>query len=171
MKTKYIFIALLSFSVLSCQESGNVKVDTTAEKASVEKVLHQYKTTLENLSIEGIADLFTKNSKVYESGGLEGSIEDYLGHHLGPELGEFESFKFSDYSVEVEVDFPFAFTTESYNFTIILKADTLEDGTVEEPRVIERKGVATSVLKKMNGDWKIMKTHSSSRKPRKSGGH
>jgi len=167
MKTTYLLIVVFGFSMFSCETS----VDNIAETAAVKDILSQYKTTLENLTIEGIVDLFTEDSKVYESGGLEGSIEDYLGHHLGPELGDFQSFKFSNYSVEVDVNHPFAFSTESYNYTIILKADTLEDGTLGEPRVIERKGVATSILKKEEGSWKIMKTHSSSRRPRKSSGH
>lgn len=49
---------------------------------------------------------------------------------------------------------PFAFTTESYIYKIVLK----EDG-----RVIEKRGVATSILKKIGSEWKILQTHTSSR--------
>lgn len=167
MKKNYIFLISLSFLILSCEKA----IDEKKEEESIKKVLTQYKTTLENLSLEGIPELFTKDSKVYESGKLEGSIEDYLGHHLGPELGAFESFKFNDYSVEVDINSPFAFSTESYIYKIVLKADTLEDGTLADPRIVERKGIATSILKEVNGTWKIMKTHSSSRKPRKNNDH
>jgi len=52
------------------------------------------------------------------------------------------------------VDMPYAFTTESYIYNIVLK---------EEARKVERKATATSVLKKIDGNWKIIKTHSSSR--------
>ncbi|WP_371815901.1 hypothetical protein [Flavobacterium sp. CS20] len=53
---------------------------------------------------------------------------------------------------------PYAFTTETYIYTIVLNPD--EKG---ESRTIKKKGVATSILKKMDGKWKIIKTHSSSR--------
>ena len=55
----------------------------------------------------------------------------------------------------MQVDGNYAFTTESYNYVIVLAKNNTE---------IKRKGIATSVLKKTNGEWKIINTHSSSRK-------
>ena len=98
--------------------------------------------------------LFTSDSQIFESGGVEGTYSNYLGHHLGPELKVFKSFKFSDYEVKVQIDEPYAFTTETYMYTIILN---------ENDQTIIRKGVATAILKKDNGKWRIMKSHSSSR--------
>jgi ketosteroid isomerase-like protein len=57
--------------------------------------------------------------------------------------------------VDVKIDGKYAFTTETYNYTLILAKDKTE---------VKRKGVATSVLKKVNGEWKIMISHNSSRK-------
>ena len=57
--------------------------------------------------------------------------------------------------MEVQVDGNYAFTAETYNYTIIVAKDNTE---------VKRKGVATSVLKKENGKWKIMIRHNSSRK-------
>ena len=73
-------------------------------------------------------------------------------------LVKIEKFEFSDYEIDVKVDTPYAFTTETYIYTIVLKAD--EKGNT---RTIKKKGVATSILKKVDGDWKIIKTHTSSR--------
>ena len=64
---------------------------------------------------------------------------------------------FSDYKVDVRIESPLALTTETYRYTIVLK---------DKPEPIERHGVATSVLKKIDGRWKILSTHSSSRTPR-----
>ena len=66
----------------------------------------------------------------------------------------FSSFTFSEYEIEVILDLPYAFTTESYVYNIVLK---------EDDRKVERKATATSILKKINEEWKIIKTHSSSR--------
>ncbi|AMC10959.1 DUF4440 domain-containing protein [Lutibacter profundi] len=135
-------------------------VDIPAEKQAVFTVLKNYKDAIQNLNVEGTLDLFSKDSEVYESGGSEGSYSNYLGHHLGPELDYFNSFIFSDYKVNAIIDLPYAFTTETYIYTIDLKANEKKG---RESRIINKKGVATSILKKTNGVWKIIKTHSSSR--------
>ena len=122
---------------------------------AVKAVLKKYKTKIEQLDTAGVSNLFVKKSNVYESGSSEGTISHYLEHHLGPELKDFKSFNFNNYKVDVQVDGNYAFTTETYNYVIVLAKNNTE---------IKRNGVATSVLKKTNGEWKIINTHSSSRK-------
>lgn len=149
MRTKLsIFIALLLIGAVSVNAQSNN--DTKA----AEQVMKAYKEGVESLSTKGLTNFFTKDSEVFESGGVEGTFEHYLEHHLGPELGNFKSFKFSDYKIETKLDLPYAFTTETYIYTIVLP---------EGDRTIKKSGIATSVLKKVNGEWKIMKTHTSSR--------
>ena len=146
---KKILIAILFlFASIHLFAQSN---DAEAAKA----VLKQYKDAIEKLDVTGTEKLFTADSKIYESGGSEGSYTHYLEHHLGPEFKEFTSFKYSDYKVEVQIDGKYAFTTEMYNYTIIVAKDNTE---------VKRKGVATSVLKKVKGEWKIMISHNSSRK-------
>ncbi|WP_243396989.1 nuclear transport factor 2 family protein [Flagellimonas pacifica] len=120
--------------------------------------MKSYKDALENKTTAGTFALFSEDSQVFEQGGVEGSYAHYIEHHLGPELGHFKSFDFSEYKIDVVVDLPYAFTTETYIYTIVLRPD--EKG---ESRTIRKKGVATSILRKTDGDWKIIKTHSSSR--------
>ena len=136
--------------------------DTNTEKQAVLKVMKTYKDALQNLTTEGTFDLFTEDSEVFESGGVEGTYAHYIEHHLGPELGHFKSFTFSDYEIDVQLDAPYAFTTETYIYTIVLNPDDKGNS-----RTIKKKGVATSILKKIDGKWKIIKTHSSSRNIRK----
>lgn len=127
----------------------------TNEAEAVKTVLRNYHNAIQKLDATGTELLFTADSKIYESGGIEGTYIHYLEHHLGPELKVFKSFTFSDYKVDVQVDGNYAFSTETYSYTIVLAKDNSE---------IKRKGVATSTLKKMDGKWKIMVSHSSSRK-------
>tara|TARA_R110002051_G_scaffold72742_1_gene131481 strand:+ start:14407 stop:14877 length:471 start_codon:yes stop_codon:yes gene_type:complete len=128
------------------------------DSEAVASVMKTYKDALQNLTTEGTFELFTKDSEVFESGGVEGSYAHYIEHHLGPELGHFKSFTFSDYEIDVQVDAPYAFTTETYIYTIVLNPDDKDNS-----RTIKKKGVATSILKKIDSKWKIIKTHSSSR--------
>lgn len=132
--------------------------DTKSEIKDVMDVMKSYKDALQNLTSEGTIELFSEDSKIYESGGVEGTYRNYLEHHLGPELGHFESFTFSDYKIEVEIDLPYAFTTETYVYTIVLKPG--ENG---QKRTIRKKGVATAILRLSEGNWRIIKNHSSSR--------
>jgi hypothetical protein len=162
-------IAVVILTFTSCKEQEQkveeveetVAVDLSAEKEAVATVMKSYKDAIQNLTTDGTKELFTKESSVFESGGVEGTYENYESHHLSPELKAFDSFKFSDYKIDIDVDLPYAFVTETYIYTIGLKANKEKS---REARTIEQKGVATSILKKINGEWKIMKTHTSARK-------
>jgi len=131
------------------------------DKEAVLSVMKTYKNALQNLTTEGTFDLFTEDAIVFEQGKTEGTYKDYIEHHLGPELGHFKSFTFSDYTINAVVNLPYAYATESYKYTIVLKADETK-GTQE--KTIKSKGVSTSILEKKNGNWKIIHSHSSFRK-------
>ena len=127
----------------------------TNEIVAVKKLLTDYKAKIEKLDTTGVVNLFVRDSRVFEQAKDEGTISHYLQHHLGPELKEFKSFTFSDYKVDVSVTGEYAFSIETYIYTIILAKDGKE---------IKSQGVATSVLKKTQDGWKIVQTHSSFRK-------
>ena len=118
-------------------------------------VLAAYNAASQKLAVSGTADLFTADSEIVESGSVEGTFAHYLDHHIGPELKEFKTFVFSDYKVDVVVDGSYAFATESFRFRIEPKAGD----------AVERLAVASSVLKKTGGGWKIFRYHWSSQKP------
>ena len=167
MKSKYLIILLL-FSLAAitfCNRKNSTQnFIQENEKKAIEKVMKSYKNAIENLTTEGTFELFTEDASVFEQGKVEGTYKDYIDHHLGPELGHFKSFTFSDYKINSTISMPYAYTTESYLYTIVLKGD---DKSGKEEKTIESKGVATSVLKKINGEWKIIHSHSSFRKIKK----
>ena len=141
--------------MLSLLISGLAAFSQTGDKEAVKNVLNSYKKAIEKLDTTGVVNLFVKDSKVFEQAKDEGTIGHYLEHHLGPELKEFKSFTFSDYKVDVTVTGEYAFSTETYIYTIVLAKDGKE---------IKSQGVATSVLRKTKDGWKIIQTHSSFRK-------
>jgi uncharacterized protein (TIGR02246 family) len=128
----------------------------TADEVAVKDVLSRYKSAIERLDATGTAALFAPDSAIFETGGVEGTYSQYLDHHLGPELKAFKAFAFSDYKVTVRFEGSVALATETYNYRIETKSG----------EIAERRGVATSVLKKMGGQWKILSMHNSARKPK-----
>jgi len=153
MKTLSVLAAaMLAAQPLSAQSGAARAADAEAVRA----VLSQYKSAVERLDAKGTERLFTGDSQVFENGGVEGNYANYRAKHLGPELEHFKTFKFTDYKVDVRFEGPVALTTETYNYRI-------ETGKGE---IVERRGVATSVLKKVGRSWKILSTHGSSRKPK-----
>lgn len=127
-----------------------------ADAVAVKSVLAQYIAAIERLDARGTERLFAPDSAIFETGGVEGSYAHYLAHHLGPELGQFKAFKFSDYKVGVRFEGPLALATETYKYHIETKKGEAAD----------RRGVTTSVLKKIDGQWKILVSHNSARKPK-----
>lgn len=147
MKQLFSTVLVLSLTIA-------VQAQTQNEEA-VKAVLKAYKDKLEKLDTTGVAALFTPGAKVYEGGSDEGTIQHYLEHHLGPELKEFKSFGFSDYKVEAKLNGDYAYTTETYVYTLVLAKDGSQ---------VKSKGVATSVLRRTKDGWKIEMTHSSFRR-------
>lgn len=127
------------------------------EASDPNAVLAAYRAALTGLDTEAMGSLFVEDSAIFESGTAEGTFANYLEHHLRPELGEFASFTIADPKVTITVVDDMAFASETYTYRI-----TLRDG-----RVVDREGVATSVLLLDDGKWKIAQYHSSSRAPGK----
>lgn len=144
---------LLLFTAVPIKAQSANETDT----AAVKSVLSSYKSALERLDLTGVEELFALQNQVIESGKVEGRYADYRDNHIGPELGHFKAFRFLDYAVDVRLEGPIAIATETYRYTIVLEG---------KPEPIERQGVATSALKKVDGQWKIVSMHSSSRAPR-----
>lgn len=130
--------------------------DRSADVAAVTEVLGQYVRAIESLNAAGTERLFTADSQIFENGGVEGTYAHYLAHHLVPELAAFTAFRFSNYRVEVRFEGPVALATETYTFRIERR----------EGEPIERRGVATSVLRQVGSEWRIVSMHNSSRAPR-----
>jgi ketosteroid isomerase-like protein len=147
----FSFLLVLSLPVMAHQ------APESDDPEAIKKVLGDYKAALERLDMDGADALFAKDNIVIENGKVEGSYVDYLANHIGPELGHFSSFEFSDYNVSVQEHGDIAWATETYLYTITLK---------EEGKVIERQGVASSVLHRTDEGWRIVSMHGSSRAPK-----
>ncbi|WP_375398906.1 YybH family protein [uncultured Sphingomonas sp.] len=155
-------IAVLAAAVVATLPAVTIAAVPTAQGVeatdtrAVTAVLAQYKAAIEQLDARGTERLFAADAQIFESGGAEGTYANYLEHHLTPELGEFRSFSFSDYRIDVRFVGGVALATEIYRYRIVPK--------VGDPA--ERLGVATSVLRKTGDRWRIVSMHNSARRPK-----
>lgn len=129
--------------------------EAQASAASPVQVVTAYRRYLEALKPDETAALFAPDAEIFEGGSAEGSPAQYLAHHLKPEFTQFESFLFSDVTQKVGESGDVAWISEKYNYRIVLK---------NEGRRIESQGVATYVLRRTEGMWRIQMLHMSSRK-------
>lgn len=127
-----------------------------SDEIQIKKILVEYHASIQSKDLSGTKDLFSEDSIIVESGNVEGTYSDYVDHHLSPELHHFESIVFWDYDSNVNVVGKIAYALETYKYRIVLK---------ESAKVIERKGVATTILRKSDEQWKIVHIHTSARNP------
>ncbi len=153
---KVISSALAMAAAVALVGAAPQPAPRSADTRAVIAVLAQYKAAIERLDARGTERLFTADSQIFETGGDEGTYANYLAHHLAPELGEFKSFTFSDYKIDVRFVGAVALASETYRYRIAPK--------VGDPA--ERLGVATSVLRKAGGEWRIVSMHNSARRPK-----
>ncbi|NNC60375.1 MAG: SnoaL-like domain-containing protein [Erythrobacter sp.] len=142
----------------SIAQPADSKGEHTHEMHSPGAVLTAYRDALVALDLEAAGVNFAEDSSIFENGKPEGNWDNYAAQHLGPELGHFHSFTFPAYDVDLRQDGHYAFGEERYTYRI-----ELHDG-----RIVEREGVATSVLRHGDGGWKIIVYHSSGRPPKRS---
>ena len=148
-------IAAATFAAALCGPASAAPSGRAADAAAVRAVLSAYGHAVERLDPRGTEKLFTADSAIFESGGSEGTYAYYLAHHLIPEFGEFKSFKFGNYKADVRFEGPVALASETYTYRI----------ETRKGEIAERHAVATSVLRKDGGRWKIVTMHNSARRP------
>ncbi|EDL48205.1 hypothetical protein ED21_31679 [Erythrobacter sp. SD-21] len=139
-----------------CKKHAEHMAAMNDDVAGAEAVLTAYRNALTGRDADAMTALFAEESFVYENGKDEGSFTNYMEHHLGPELDAITSFSFGEPTMTITRMGHLAYGRETYTYRI-----ELADG-----RVIDREGVATSVLTHDANGWKIVQYHSSSRPPR-----
>jgi uncharacterized protein (TIGR02246 family) len=133
--------------------------EPAGDEAAVHAVLTGYRQAIENRDGPAAEQYFWPDSQIYEQGGVEGDFATYLAHHLGPELHDIASFDFDGVETQVRVTGDFAYAREVYTYEIVFP-----EAAARAP--VSRRGVATSVLARRDGEWRIVVYHSSARAPR-----
>ena len=129
----------------------NVSAQTDEVKA-VTDVLTREAIAIEKGDLTALDKIWANSEDVtvFESGHANYGWTDYRNTHLAPELKEFKNTKYSFSDLKVKVEGKTAWATFKY-------ALAAEMGT----RKVESGGLATAVLEKRDGKWRIVHWHSS----------
>lgn len=99
-----------------------------------------------------------EGARYVESGGQNVGLSDLIGHHVEPEAGNFDEFELNFNNVDINVEGGFAWAIVDTEILITLKGDGKE---------IHNSGYETFLFKNIDGEWKVIHTHSSSRPVKK----
>jgi len=140
------------------QEQHSKKVEESKDP-DTQKILHiikRIKYGWEN----GDGKPFRKNfldfkgARYIESGGQNAGLDSLVNHHVEPEKDAFEYMKLDFKNVEVHFESDFAWAVADTRF----KAKAKKSG-----KVYDKSGYQTFLFRMIDGKWKVVHTHSSSR--------
>jgi ketosteroid isomerase-like protein len=145
------FVIAIIVGVAGLAFSQSVSAQTDEVKA-VADLLMLEAVAVEKGDLTALDKIWANDESVivFESGHANYGWNDYRNTHLAPELKEFKNTKYAFSDLKVKVDGKTAWATFKYT----LSADL---GT----RHIDSGGLATAVLEKREGKWRIVHWHSS----------
>ena len=93
-------------------------------------------------------------ARYVESGGQNEGLTDLIEHHVEPEGDALDNFELMLSDVETHVEGDFAWAIANVEFKATLKS---------EQRELHSRGYETFLFRRVDGKWKVIHTHSSSR--------
>lgn len=95
-----------------------------------------------------------EGARYVESGGQNNGLDDLVGHHVEPEGGALDGMDLNFSNIETHVEGDFAWAIADTEFKATVKRDQRE---------IHNRGYQTFLFRRVDGEWKVVHTHSSSR--------
>ncbi len=160
MKTRIFLSALPAVLFIGLVGCGGAPVSqesaVTPPSQTPVEVAAAYLDAMESGDLEAAEALFAPQSSVFESGGEEGTWQQYREHHIGPELDAIESFTIvrGEPEAQTSQDGSMAFVAWPIEYRI-----QLNDG-----RTIESRGTVTFVMVVEGAEHRIRHLHWSSRR-------
>lgn len=95
-----------------------------------------------------------EGARYVESGGQNDGLTDLIDHHVEPEGDALDGLELNLTNIETHVEGDFAWAIAD----VEVKATVKRDG-----RQIHNRGYETFLFRRVEGEWKVVHTHSSSR--------
>ena len=126
--------------------------DQKTESEDVVQTMNKYAAAVRSMDIDQMEKyvVTSEDFSVFEGGHINWGWPDYRNNHLAPEFKAFLEFQYNYENIKAQVMGDMAYTTLKYNIAIKMKE-----------REISGEGLATAVLVKQGGSWKIRHIHTS----------
>ncbi len=95
-----------------------------------------------------------EGARYIESGGQDASLTHLIEHHVVPESDSFDNFEVTFSNIDTHVEGDFAWAVADFEYKATVKRDQSE---------IHGRGYETFLFRRVDGNWMIVHTHSSSR--------
>lgn len=95
-----------------------------------------------------------EGARYIESGGQNDSLSDLIEHHVVPESDSFDNFEVMHSNIDTHVEGDFAWAVADFEYKATVKRDQ---------SAIHSRGYETFLFRRINGEWKVVHTHSSAR--------
>ena len=141
----YGFLVLLFLIAPSQAQENNAS-------HAVKETLKSYAAAIESKDMDEIEKyvVTSEDFTIFEGGHINWGWPDYRDNHLTPELKAFLEFQYNYEDIKAQVMGHMAYATLKYNIAIKMKE-----------REVSGEGLATAVLIKKTGQWKIQHMHTS----------
>lgn len=153
MKTKYLTIAivLMLATAVPAQNDDN-------PSAAVTEALNKYAAAVQSKNLSEVEKhvVATEAFSMFEGSHINWGWVDYRDNHLGPELKEFKEIQYSFSDVKTRISGDMAYATFKSHIAVKM-----------ESREVEGESLATAILLKTAGGWKIQHMHTSRIPPKK----
>ena len=133
---------------------GLVSVSAQSRDAEITAFFKAYDEAFNARDIQKLATMYHADVTIFEGSGINRGWVDYRDNHLGPELKSFQDLQWAHSSIVVHMlGDSSAYVTADY--TIKYKTGD---------RAVDSGGIATHVLVKEQGAWKIRHSHTAARR-------
>ena len=95
-----------------------------------------------------------EGARYIESGGQDVGLTHLIEHHVVPESDSFDNFEVTFSNIDTHVEGDFAWAVADFEYKATVKRDQSE---------IHGRGYETFLFRRVDGNWMIVHTHSSSR--------
>jgi uncharacterized protein (TIGR02246 family) len=134
--------------------AGLGSVSAQSRDAEVIAYFKAYDAAFNARDIDKLATLYHAEVTIFEGSGINRGWVDYRDNHLGPELKSFQDLQWAHSNIVVHLlGDSAAYVTADY---------TIKYRTGD--RVVDSGGIATHVLVKEQGAWKIRHSHTAARR-------
>ena len=128
----------------------------SATDAQVIEFFKAYDAAFNARDMNGLASMYHPDVTIFEGSGINRGWVDYRDNHLGPEMKSFENLQWAHSNIVVHV---------LGDSAVYVTADYAIKYKVGD-RSVDSGGIATHVLVKEQGRWKIRHSHTAARRAR-----